>query len=236
MGCSLVPKCCSVARGTGLALTIHSVRDGDAGRYHCVVTRFTQQPTRPETGAHLRLIVNAAPTLLSPSNHHVNYGAVGEPMSIECKADGVPPPEITWTKNDKIVSSGPVLQIDKLQKLHAGTYFCLAVNVEGRATSEFELKFSKVLTFDFVPTNQTVVEGSNVFWRCHANSPPSTIQYSWMFNDRPVKATHTGLRVDLKDGDLTLRDVQKRDRGWYLCSASNPSGEQSQSSAYLDVL
>lgn len=77
-----------------------------------------------------------------------------------------------------------------------------------------------------------------------------------MFNDRPVKATHTGLRVDLKvkcsprlqlialytrsdvfkDGDLTLRDVQKRDRGWYLCSASNPSGEQSQSSAYLDVL
>ncbi|KAK6060392.1 immunoglobulin domain protein, partial [Cooperia oncophora] len=135
----------SVARGTGLGLTIHSVSGNDAGKYHCVVTRFAKQPTRPETGPPLRLIVNVSPVLLSPIDHQVNYGNIGDSLSIECKADGVPPPEITWTKNDKIVSTGPQLHIDKLEEQHEGTYTCLAVNVEGRATSHFELKFSSKL-------------------------------------------------------------------------------------------
>ncbi|KAK6032806.1 immunoglobulin domain protein, partial [Ostertagia ostertagi] len=226
----------SVARGTGLGLTIHSVSGDDAGKYHCVVTRFAKQPTRPETGPPIRLIVNASPILLSPADHQVNYGSIGDSLSIECRADGVPPPEITWTKNDKIVSTGPQLQIDKLEQQHEGVYTCLAVNVEGRAASHFELKFSKKPSFDFVPSNKTVVEGSNVFWRCHVDAPPSGIQYSWMFRDRPIKTTETGLRSEIKDGDLSLRDVRKHDGGWYVCMASNPSGEQSQASAFLDVL
>ncbi|KIH58621.1 immunoglobulin domain protein, partial [Ancylostoma duodenale] len=199
-------------------------------------------------------VIAASPTVISPTDHNVNYSNVGDSLSIECKADGVPPPEITWTKNEKIVSTGPVLNITKLQKHHEGIYTCLAVNVEGRATSQFELKFSKVPTFDFVPTNKTVVEGSNVFWRCHVDAQPTGILYTWIFRDRPIKTTETGLRVDIKvtcktdemkevcrafifeGGDLSLRDVRKYDRGWYVCNAHSPSGEQSQASAYLDVL
>ncbi|WKY15647.1 hypothetical protein Q1695_000828 [Nippostrongylus brasiliensis] len=225
----------NVARGSGLGLTIHSVNVDDAGRYHCVVTRFAKQPTRPETGPPIRLIVNASPTLLSPTNHDVKYGTIGQPFSVECESDGVPPPEITWLQNEKIVSAGPVLRIDKLESVHEGTYTCLAVNVEGRATSQIDLKFSRTPTFDFVPTNKTVIEGSNLFWRCHADAKPSGIQYSWTFHDRPIKTTETGLRVLIKDGDLSLRDVRKHDRGWYTCSASSPSGEQSHASAFLDV-
>ncbi|KAK6766724.1 hypothetical protein RB195_026169 [Necator americanus] len=184
------------------------------------------------TSAHLK----TSPTVTSPTDHHVNYNKIGDSLSIECKADGVPPPEITWTKKEKIVSTGPVLNITKLEKHHEGSYTCLAANVEGKATSQFELKFSKAPIFDFVPTNKTVIEGSNVFWRCHADTQPNGIQYTWIFRDRPIKTTETGLRVEIKEGDLSLRAVRKSDRGWYVCKAHSPSGEQSKVSAFLDVL
>ncbi|KAK6766723.1 hypothetical protein RB195_026169 [Necator americanus] len=105
------------------------------------------------TSAHLK----TSPTVTSPTDHHVNYNKIGDSLSIECKADGVPPPEITWTKKEKIVSTGPVLNITKLEKHH-------------------------------------------------------------------------------EEGDLSLRAVRKSDRGWYVCKAHSPSGEQSKVSAFLDVL
>ncbi|ETN84066.1 immunoglobulin I-set domain protein [Necator americanus] len=96
--------------------------------------------------------------------------------------------------------------------------------------------FEEAPIFDFVPTNKTVIEGSNVFWRCHADTQPNGIQYTWIFRDRPIKTTETGLRVEIKEGDLSLRAVRKSDRGWYVCKAHSPSGEQSKVSAFLDVL
>ncbi|VDM75909.1 unnamed protein product [Strongylus vulgaris] len=91
--------------------------------------------------------------------------------------------------------------------------------------------FLEVPTFDFVPTNKTVVQGSNVFWRCHADAQPSAVRYTWTFGDRPnISETF------FKEGDFSLRDARKDDRGWYECVARGPSGEQSKASAFLDVL
>ncbi|CAJ0610483.1 unnamed protein product [Cylicocyclus nassatus] len=226
----------SVVRASGLGLTIHSVGGGDAGRYHCVITRFGKQPTRSESGPPLRLVVNATPKVISPTNHQISYSKIGDSLSIECRAEGVPPPEITWLKDGKIVNTGSVLNITNLEKHHEGHYHCLAVNVEGKAKSQIELRFSKVPTFDFVPTNKTVVQGSNVFWRCQADAQSENVHYSWTFGGQPVKTTETGLRAEVKEGDFSLRDVRKEDRGYYECIAQSPSGERSQVSAFLDVL
>uniref|UniRef100_A0A1I7WGL9 Ig-like domain-containing protein n=1 Tax=Heterorhabditis bacteriophora TaxID=37862 RepID=A0A1I7WGL9_HETBA len=117
-----------------------------------------------------------------------------------------------------------------------GNYSCLAVNVEGKAIVTVEVQFSKAITFNFVPTNKTVIEGSNVFWHCHANAQPEKITYNWVFQERAIKTTQAGLRADIKDGDLSLQDVRKTDRGWYRCEVTNSLGDLSQSSAYLDVL
>uniref|UniRef100_A0A7I5EER5 Down syndrome cell adhesion molecule-like protein Dscam2 n=1 Tax=Haemonchus contortus TaxID=6289 RepID=A0A7I5EER5_HAECO len=226
----------SVARGAGLDLTIHSVKESDAGKYHCALIRFAEQPTRPVIGSALRLVVNASPILLAPVDHQVNYGRIGDSLTVECEADGIPPPEITWTKNNKIVSTGPRLHIDRLDDTHKGIYICLAVNVEGQAMSHLEVKFSRKPLFDHMPSNKSAVEGSNVFWRCHVDAPLSGVQYFWMFQDRPIRTTQTGLRSEMKDGDLFLRNVRKLDSGWYVCAALDPSGEQSRTSAFLNVL
>lgn len=47
-----------MARGHGLSLTIHSVMHDDSGVYTCAVTRYSKQPTKPEFGDSVRLIVN----------------------------------------------------------------------------------------------------------------------------------------------------------------------------------
>ncbi|VDK56672.1 unnamed protein product [Cylicostephanus goldi] len=114
------------------------------------------------------------------------------------------------------------------------------------------MDLSEVPTFDFVPTNKTVVQGSNVFWRCHADAQSENVHYSWTFAGRLVKTTETGLRAEVKvsisgnshgnhedlfeEGDFSLRDVKKEDRGYYECIAQSPSGERSRASAFLDVL
>ncbi|KJH47548.1 immunoglobulin domain protein [Dictyocaulus viviparus] len=173
------------------------------------------------------------PIIIWPKSYQINYRNIGELFSIECKAEGVPPPEVNWTKNDEIISTGPILRIEKLEKKHEGIYICLAVNVEGRAFSQFELKFSKLPKFILFPTNQTVLEGSDVLWRCRADGYQSNaLRYSWMFSDRPIKTTSTGARVDMKeDGDISITNIRKKDRGWYSCCVLGPSDEKAQTGA-----
>ncbi|VDM63746.1 unnamed protein product [Angiostrongylus costaricensis] len=57
-----------------------------------------------------------------------------------------------------------------------------------------------------------------------------------MFRDRPIKTTETGLKINIKEGDLSITDVNKHDSGWYVCWATSPSGTPARASAFLDVL
>ncbi|CAB3399416.1 unnamed protein product [Caenorhabditis bovis] len=225
-----------LARDDKLGITIHSVSNQDAGIYQCIVTRFSKQPTKPIKGTSLKLIVNVAPIVNFPKNGEIFFKKHGDILSIECKADGVPSPEITWSKNDQIVSTSAVLSISNLTEGDKGQYSCLAVNVEGATSSYIDLRFTRETTLDLVPINKTVMEGSNLFWHCHANSNPGTIVYSWLFEKKQIKTTPAGLRANIRNGDLSLQDVRKTDAGWYTCEAKNGHGDIVSSSAHLEVL
>ncbi|PIC18724.1 hypothetical protein B9Z55_024519 [Caenorhabditis nigoni] len=224
-----------LARDGFLGITIHSVTDSDAGVYQCVVTKFSKQPTKPEKGLSAKLVVNVPPVISVPTNHQVIHRTIGADLALECKADGAPSPEITWSRNDQIISTSPVLTLSNLSGSDGGYYTCLAVNIEGNHTSSIDLRFSKATSLDLVPLNKTVIEGSNVFWHCHANSQATSISYSWFFEKKPIKTTPLGLRSNIRSGDLSLQDVRKSDSGWYTCEAKNPTGETTSSTAYLQV-
>ncbi|CAL2050287.1 unnamed protein product [Caenorhabditis brenneri] len=224
-----------LARDGFLGITIHSVTDADAGVYQCIVTKFSKQPTKPEKGLSAKLVVNVPPSITSPKNNDVIHKAVGSDLAIECKAEGAPSPEITWSRNDQIISTSPVLTLSNLAESDGGYYTCLAVNIEGNNTSSINLRFSRATSLDLVPLNKTVIEGSNVFWHCHASSQSTAISYSWYFEKKPIKTTPLGLRSNIRSGDLSLQDVRKTDSGWYTCEAKNPAGETTSSTAYLQV-
>ncbi|GMT06467.1 hypothetical protein PENTCL1PPCAC_28641, partial [Pristionchus entomophagus] len=224
-----------IARSEGLGLTIHAVQREDEAVYTCSVTRFfSSSPTAPIVAPPVRLVVNVPPTISEPVHGEVFFAEEGKPLEIKCSSSAVPPPEVSWIKNGKIVSGSNVLSIPSVSVGHQGSYSCLSANSEGRVEAVIELRFPKRVHFDYPPQNKTVVAGSSSFWNCHATGYPDRINYEWKFEGKPVKTTAVGLRAHTGNGELAIRDVKKEDRGMYTCHARNIFGE-SVTAAFLDV-
>ncbi|TMS36888.1 hypothetical protein L596_003952 [Steinernema carpocapsae] len=175
------------------------------------------------------------PRISTPTQPTLEYVTLGLPFETHCEATGVPPPNISWTKNGRIVSQNATLIFEKIKSADQGEYVCLAVNSEGKAESSLTLHFSKAADVDFALSNKTSIEGSNVAFYCHANAQPSSVVYRWLYEGKPVKTTEIGLRSNIQEGNFALNRIRRTDRGWYTCEASNGFGVPSVSTAYLDV-
>ena len=88
------------------------------------------------------------------------------------------------------------------------------------------------------PTNQTVVEGSDILFHCEALAdPPHSV--TWLLNDTQYllstnNVSDTGKYSINRDtssqhfyGSLTVHNVQYGDRGTYNCTAMNYVGSVS---------
>jgi len=67
------------------------------------------------------------------------------PVKMECDVTGVPPPEVTWTKDGADISEegghgGGVLQLAAALVEDAGLYVCTATNVAGMDRKQFRLQ------------------------------------------------------------------------------------------------
>ena len=83
----------------------------------------------------------------------------GKSITLHCPAQGTPFPNITWLKNDQMLSeneamrgeneaggrlrvrlSGRQLRLSLAQQSDAGKYSCVAVNIAGKAAQHFNLQ------------------------------------------------------------------------------------------------
>lgn len=69
-------------------------------------------------------------------------------MSLQCAAEGIPKPAITWAKDGRpvagqqraeILNEGRLLQIRKVKVSDTGRYTCIAVNAAGQADSRQDI-------------------------------------------------------------------------------------------------
>lgn len=69
-------------------------------------------------------------------------------MSLQCAAEGIPKPAITWVKDGRpvagqqraeILNEGRLLQIRKVKVSDTGRYTCIAVNAAGQADSRQDI-------------------------------------------------------------------------------------------------
>lgn len=74
----------------------------------------------------------------------------GEPIFLDIKVSGEPPPEVTWVINDKTILQSSHRHVDNVpyntkfyndtpERKDSGTYKITAVNKYGTDTAEFEL-------------------------------------------------------------------------------------------------
>uniref|UniRef100_A0A8C6L569 Vascular endothelial growth factor receptor 3 n=1 Tax=Nothobranchius furzeri TaxID=105023 RepID=A0A8C6L569_NOTFU len=117
-----------------LVLLLSNLTTGDSGAYRCSAHHIiTQQETHLDT---------QPPVLISNlTDHTVN---VSSSVTLSCPSRGVPPPTVTWYKDERALlhGSGVVISaadgslvIDRITAEDQGLYTCLASNERGSAES-----------------------------------------------------------------------------------------------------
>ncbi|KAL0979469.1 hypothetical protein UPYG_G00185480 [Umbra pygmaea] len=205
------------------ALKFSRVTLGDAGTYQCLAQN--------EAGTAIgrtRLVLQVPPVLRVP---HMEYTAVlGQPVSLECLADGQPQPEVSWHRERRPVAEGPhiqlfangTLRIAATQRSDAGLYTCSAKNLAGRASHDVRLV---IMTPPVIPSGQPelyVIQGFQALLPCAAQGSPEP-RISWEKDGNAVPSLPGKFTV-LRSGELIIERAEPGDGGVFTCVATNTAG------------
>ncbi|CAJ1068041.1 hemicentin-1 [Xyrichtys novacula] len=209
------------------ALKFSRVTLGDAGTYQCLA--------KNDAGVAIgktKLILQVPPVLSVP---RVEYAAVlGQPVSLECVADGQPQPEVTWHKERRpLVDSAHIrifangtLTITSTQRSDAGLYTCTAKNQAGRASQDMRLV---IQVPPMIPPSQTelsVIQGFQALLPCAAQGSPEP-RVSWEKDGTSVPSL-PGKFTILRSGELIIERAEVGDAGVFTCVATNAAGSARQ--------
>nr|XP_040058327.1 matrix-remodeling-associated protein 5-like [Gasterosteus aculeatus aculeatus] len=165
----------------------------------------------------------------------------GGEVQLECRADGVPGPLLSWVLPDRSVltSTAPPtgrITVDKNGTLHIagtlpsdrGVYRCEASNSAGAVSASARVHVSSLPPVIQQPREEHLLlnPGWPVYAHCSARgAPPPTLR--WRIPDgtlvRPSQFLHGNLFV-LPNGTLHIRGVGPKESGNYECIASNAVG------------
>ncbi|XP_023814399.1 hemicentin-1 [Oryzias latipes] len=209
------------------ALKFSRVTLGDAGTYQCVAKNDAGVAV-----AKTKLVLQVPPVLSVP---RVEYTAVlGQPVSLECVADGQPQPEVTWHKDRRPVAdsththvfSNGTLAITSTQRSDAGFYTCTARNVAGRASHDMRLQVQVPPMIPPVQTELSVIQGFQALLPCAAQGSPEP-RVSWE-KDGAIVPNVPGKFTFLRSGELIIERAEPGDAGVFTCVATNPAGSARQ--------
>uniref|UniRef100_A0A8C5QBV6 Hemicentin 2 n=1 Tax=Leptobrachium leishanense TaxID=445787 RepID=A0A8C5QBV6_9ANUR len=188
-----------IARGS--RLQISRIQSSHAGQYVCVA----QNPLS-EARKHFLLVV--APRIIGseiPSERNIRKN---QEVTLECKADGNPSPQIKWLKdgrpldlnplaNIQISRDGSVLQLKSVQDSNTGRYTCLARNAAGEDSKIFVLNILVPPVFESgsnVSETLSSVPGGQVTLECHAGGS-LPMQLTWLKDGIQLSNSHTMILV-----------------------------------------
>ncbi|CAH0725314.1 unnamed protein product, partial [Brenthis ino] len=216
-------------------LHIRELRETDRGWYMC---QINTDPMKSQLG-FLDIVV--PPDILDRGTSADQTVREGSSISLTCAATGSPHPQITWrrehskpiTISDGIqVSSleGPVLNISRVSRQHAGAYLCIASNGVPPTVSK-----RIMITVEFPPVivikNQLVGAslGSDLVLECETEAYPKPVSY-WS-RDNEIVPIGSGLEPQKVAGSyrsklrLPIRKVTNADYGTYKCVSKNSLGD-----------
>uniref|UniRef100_A0A8C9UE41 Hemicentin 1 n=1 Tax=Serinus canaria TaxID=9135 RepID=A0A8C9UE41_SERCA len=210
----------------GRYLQINNAELGDSARYTCVARNVAGETTR-----EFLLAVHVAPTIRSSPQTvmvHVNASAL-----LECAAEGVPAPRITWRKDGaphllccrySVLEDGS-LHIPWAQVADTGRYVCMATNAAGSERQRLDLHVLVPPTIAPGQTNITVTVNVQTTLPCEATGIPRPA-VSWKKNGHllGVDQNQNTYRL-LSSGSLIIISPTVDDTAVYECSVSNDAGE-----------
>uniref|UniRef100_A0A452F193 Hemicentin 2 n=1 Tax=Capra hircus TaxID=9925 RepID=A0A452F193_CAPHI len=197
----------------------------DAGAYVCTATNavgFSSQ--------EMRLSVNTKPRILVNGSHEAEKplrvtAKAGDEVTLDCEAQGSPPPLVTWTKDSRpmlpitdrhhLLLPGS-LRLAQAQVSDSGLYECTASNPAGSATQYYILRVQVPPQVQPGPRVLKVLVGEAVDLNCVAEGSPEP-RVTWSKDG-------VALRGEGPDGSVHFAAIQTSHAGTYRCEASSSAG------------
>jgi len=197
--------------GDFFTLTINELTERENATFQCKI--LLQDGS--EWAYKIRIEVTVPPQITRISSDSIVNK--GDEVTLNCRADGHPVPNVTWTRLSDNSSVTFPLTITGNQD--EGAYRCTADNGVGRPASRDCIISLPKPPEIIKPRKDTwnITEGESAFIKCHAHGNPSP-QYVWM---------NAAGRVVTTDKDLRLHKVNDSHGGKYTCTATNSIGSAS---------
>uniref|UniRef100_A0A8C4IKJ5 Neuronal cell adhesion molecule a n=1 Tax=Dicentrarchus labrax TaxID=13489 RepID=A0A8C4IKJ5_DICLA len=167
----------------------------------------------------------------------------GEILELECIAEGLPTPEISWQKDGGELPGSrtsfqnfqKTLKISDVNEADAGDYRCAATNKLGTAHHVIKVTVKGIqfnlLIFLFHSNDTGILT-------CRVNGEPKP-KISWFVNGVPIENSQTSVKngdpyVIHENGTLEIHVAQPLNSGKYTCIATNNLGIK-ENHVYLEV-
>ncbi|KAB1258936.1 Hemicentin-1 [Camelus dromedarius] len=223
----------------GRYLQVNNADLGDTANYTCVASNIAGKTTR-----EFILTVNVPPSIKSGPQSlviHLNKSTV-----LECSAEGVPTPRITWRKDGAVLSGNHArysilengfLRIQSAHVTDSGRYLCMATNAAGTDRRRIDVQVHGKHTFmnnipslvppsiALGPTNITVTINVQTTLACEASGIPKP-SINWRKNGHLLNLdqNQSSYRL-LSSGSLVIISPSVDDTATYECTVTNDAGE-----------
>ncbi|CAL1547239.1 unnamed protein product, partial [Lymnaea stagnalis] len=204
-------------------LSFKNLKPSDAGDYECVASN-----SAGSNSVKSKLVYIESPRVREFERKLLV--SVGDDAKLTCVADGIPPPNTTWYRSDRMlqpaynvdVTRSGQLIIENVMESDAGSYRCVVQNEAGSDSAELTLEVGSPPEIIQHPENIGIDIETNGSLPCQAIGRPLP-KLSWRREDgKPLDLN--GKFRQLPSGALEIINIQQGDDGVYTCVAQNPFG------------
>ncbi|XP_029473326.1 LOW QUALITY PROTEIN: hemicentin-1 [Rhinatrema bivittatum] len=223
------PQALYVERGQFLQISRAQV--SDSAKYTCQVTNIAGTAEKAYD-----VDVYVPPSIKGDSEKPQAKRVIAtNSLSLDCEADGHPPPLLTWLKegvpvkasdNVRILFGGKKLQILSAAESDRGRYVCVATSAAGEKKSNMrvDVLVPPVVQGGDERADSTIIANNPLELDCQATGiPPPTI--IWLKDGKPIEKRE-GLKILLNGRKLLIPRAHISDTGRYHCVATNEAGKQ----------
>ncbi|KAK3920283.1 Lachesin [Frankliniella fusca] len=213
-------------------LQIKDIQETDAGYYQCQVIISINNKISAEVELQVR-----RPPVISDNSTRSIVVSEGQPVRLECYANGWPIPRISWRRENNAILptggsiyKGNVMRIAQIRKEDRGTYYCVAENgVEKgvRRNIAVEVEFAPVITVPRPRLGQALQYDMDLECHVEAYPPPAIVWVKddiQLSNNQHYSISHFATADEFTDTTIRVITVEKRQYGQYVCKAANKLG------------
>ncbi|XP_013772942.2 lachesin-like [Limulus polyphemus] len=236
-------------------MTIEPIQADDAGEYRCRVD-FRWARTLNNI-MKLQVVVPPKDVLILDENLQPLYRLIGpydedSMLRLKCLAKGGrPPPSVTWWRElhllDKIHENENEeevvneLVIRRLARTDLNAELICQVWNSNLTSSIIATVF---LDLNYKPlvdvflhggrTSQAVHEDDDAYLDCYVKANPTVNEINWYFQESELKSNSKDAII-INNQSIILKNVSRKQSGFYRCSARNSEGEGKSKSIELEI-